>query len=311
MFEFFKRLVLRIAKVPAEPHPPAGSPGSIKTFRAATNYWKYLLVLWGIKQVFGAIAIFFFLSLSAAWLASTENAGPPANQPVRARPSAPATPTAPAPAPTPAPSAPAGDTAATAPPQDDSKIPEGRRKRRKGQSGRTIARETQRKVSWWIHTIDLVGLGIFFLQLPFSLAKTRLDYELRWYMVTDRSMRLREGIYSVREMTLTFANVQNISIRQGPLQRYLGISDVVVQTAGGGASAHSHEGGGESASMHTGVLRAVDNAEHVRDLILDRLKRMRDSGLGDPDDRHHAHHDPTEDLLTAVQELLTAARALR
>src|SRR5678815_3525110 len=117
MFELFKRLVLRIAKVPAEPHPPAGSLGSIKTFRAAANYWKYLLVMWGIKQVFGAIAIFFFLSLSAAWLASTERA--PA---------------------TPAPVEP--NVEAPAAPQEDARIPEGRRKRARG---RGMPLVTQRK----------------------------------------------------------------------------------------------------------------------------------------------------------------------
>src|SRR5262245_28196109 len=63
-----KRVVLRLAKVPAEPHAPAGSPGSIKVFRAAENYWKYLLVQWGIKQAAGAVAIVFFASMSHVWM---------------------------------------------------------------------------------------------------------------------------------------------------------------------------------------------------------------------------------------------------
>jgi hypothetical protein len=82
------------------------------------------------------------------------------------------------------------------------------------------------------HAIELLGLGLFLVQMPFSLAAARLNYEMRWYIVTDRSLRLREGIFGVREMTLTFANVQNIAIRQGPLQRALGLADVVVRTAG-------------------------------------------------------------------------------
>ena len=63
-----KRLVLRFARVPAEPHAPAGSPGSIQVFRAAENYWKYLLVRWGIKQAAGAFAIVFFASMSHVWI---------------------------------------------------------------------------------------------------------------------------------------------------------------------------------------------------------------------------------------------------
>jgi uncharacterized membrane protein YdbT with pleckstrin-like domain len=138
-------------------------------------------------------------------------------------------------------------------------------------------------------------------------------------MVTDRSLRLREGIFSVKETTLTFANVQNISIRQGPLQRLLGLADVVVQTAGGGGGGDStHHSGGPRESMHTGVLRAVDEPERVRDLILERLRLLRDAGLGDPDDHHAPAHAAAgidaqglEALRSAVAELLLAARSLR
>jgi membrane protein YdbS with pleckstrin-like domain len=171
-----------------------------------------------------------------------------------------------------------------------------------------------RTVATWIAVIETIGIVTYILQAPFSLAKARLEYEMRWYIVTDRSLRIREGILGVREMTLTFANVQNIAVHQGPLQRLLGISDVVVRTAGGGSSEPSSHGGHSSkASMHEGRLRAVDNAEAVRDLILERLRRFRDSGLGDPDD--HRHGAPAEGpadagTLAAAIALRDAARAL-
>lgn len=272
MFEFLKALALRLAKVPSEPHPPAGSPGSIKVFRAAPNYWKYLLVTWGLKQIAGACAIVFFLSMTATWQAAADSA---ARKDPRAEP------------------------------------PRGRHRFSARLPGIVPS------ALGALHTLELIGLGFFLVQMPFSLAATRLNFELRWYIVTDRSLRLREGILSVREMTLTFANVQNIAIKQGPLQRLLGIADVVVRTAGGGGTdAHGHESQGAGATMHTGTLRAVDNAEHVRDLILDRLRRLRDAGLGDPDDRHQqarkiAGADPADALRSAMRELLDAARALR
>lgn len=263
MFETLKRWVLAFAKVPAEPHPPFGSPGSIRVFRAAPNYWKLLLVKWGLRQISGAAALVVFLSMTAGWQAAAEQGlgGEPAV---------------------------------------------GRHK------GPSMSVAAQRTLSGALHTLELLGLGLFLAQMPFSLAAARLDYEMRWYMVTDRSMRLREGIFGVREMTLTFANVQNITIRQGPLQRLLGIADVVVRTAGGGSSSEQHglESRGRGGTMHTGVLRAVDNAESVRDLILERLHKLRDAGLGDPDDRHQLASAPT-DLVEAARELLAAARALR
>ena len=32
----------------------------------------------------------------------------------------------------------------------------------------------------------------------------RVDYDLRYYVVTDRSLRVREGAWNVREMTITY-----------------------------------------------------------------------------------------------------------
>ena len=38
-------------------------------------------------------------------------------------------------------------------------------------------------------------------------------------------------------MTITHANVQNLRVVQGPLQRYFGIASLEVDTAGGGSAA--------------------------------------------------------------------------
>ena len=105
--------------------------------------------------------------------------------------------------------------------------------------------------------------GIALIWRLFALALVRLDFEKRWYLVTDRSLRVREGIVNVREMTITFANIQNISISQGPIQRLLGIADLRVDTAGGGPSRSEKEEGGEN--LHTVRFRGVNNADEIRD----------------------------------------------
>ena len=56
-------------------------------------------------------------------------------------------------------------------------------------------------------TISMLILAIAVVLRLFSLALVRLDFEQRWYLVTDRSLRIREGIVNVREMTITFANI--------------------------------------------------------------------------------------------------------
>ena len=51
----------------------------------------------------------------------------------------------------------------------------------------------------------------------------------------------------VLETTITFENIQNVTVQQGPLQRLFGIADVRVDTAGGGGGGpHSQHGGGAS-----------------------------------------------------------------
>jgi uncharacterized membrane protein YdbT with pleckstrin-like domain len=155
---------------------------------------------------------------------------------------------------------------------------------------------------------------LYLVQIPITYAMARLDYELRWYIVTDRSLRIRSGLASVQESTMSFANVQQVVVSQGPLQRVLGIADVRVQSAGGGGGESHQKGAGES--LHTGVFHGVDNAHEIRDLILERLRRFRETGLGDPDESRAAPisaavEPPAPTALAAAHELLGEARALR
>lgn len=164
--------------------------------------------------------------------------------------------------------------------------------------------------------------------LLFALAKAatlyvtmRLDYEMRWYVITDRSLMIREGVWNTKEITLTFANAQNVRVTQGPLERFFGFSTVEIETAGGGSGEH----GG---SPHCARLRGLAKPQEVRDLILDRLRGLKTAGLGDPDDVHThalpphpvslALHEGQEPALTALsranalmREVWDEAKALR
>jgi len=131
-----------------------------------------------------------------------------------------------------------------------------------------------------ILVIEAFGVGLLIVQAAVGFVFLRLNYELRWYMVSDRALRIREGIFRVREQTMTVANIQNMAIRQGPLQKLFGISDLEVRTAGGGSGGEETK---KSMDPHLGSLRGLDNAEEVRDLIWESLRQQRDSGLGDPD----------------------------
>jgi membrane protein YdbS with pleckstrin-like domain len=143
--------------------------------------------------------------------------------------------------------------------------------------------------SRWFLALEIWGVTLFLLQIPVTAARVRLDYDQRWYLVTDRSLRIREGVRTIREQTMTFANIQNLVIRQNPIQRILGISDLHVRTAGGGDKAAEQGGSGgdehQRQALHLAVFRGVNNAQEIRDLILECLKQIRTSGLGDPEER--------------------------
>jgi membrane protein YdbS with pleckstrin-like domain len=130
--------------------------------------------------------------------------------------------------------------------------------------------------------IALIPILVAILVLPDVVAYVaiHLRYDTTWYVLTDRSLRIRRGIWVMHETTISFENVQNVEVRQGPLQRYFGIADVVVQTAGGGAR-HAKGEGGATLNAHTGILQGLDDAEGVRTLILERVRRSRSAGLGD------------------------------
>jgi membrane protein YdbS with pleckstrin-like domain len=146
-------------------------------------------------------------------------------------------------------------------------------------------------------------LGIAFLvSALFTFLQQRMNYELRWYVVTDRCLRVRSGILNVHEITTTFANIQEVRISAGPLQKLLGLADVEVHSAGGGS-------GKGSSGSHVARFEGVDNAAEIRDFVLVRLRQYRDSGLGEKD--HSGSSTLGERTQAAAQAVLTEARALR
>ncbi len=113
-----------------------------------------------------------------------------------------------------------------------------------------------------------------------------LQYDTTWYVLSDRTMRIRRGIWNIHETTITYENIQNISIRQGPLQRHFGIADIMVETAGGGAM--SGKGEGATVTGHTGLLEGLANTEEVKALIAAKWRQSRSSGVND--DHHLLEH---------------------
>ncbi len=211
IYEAIKDRLFSLIKAPTHPpEPPAGSQGSIQIFRAAPNFLKIQLIVWGVGFAGAIVGELIFLGVE---LFVTR-----------------------------------GD--------DD--------------------RTAELALAALLLVITVVGTIVKFFLI-------RIDYDMRYYVVTDRSLRIREGALLINESTYTFANIQNLKVTQGPLERLLGLSNLIVETAGG-ASSSSGDTHRKSAG-HEGNLRGITNAREVRDQMLVLLKKYRDAGLGDPEDR--------------------------
>lgn len=149
----------------------------------------------------------------------------------------------------------------------------------------------------------VLGWLVFVLAAFVTFVARRINYRLRWYIVTDRSLRIRSGVFSVGELTMTYSNIQEIRVTAGPLQYLLGLADVEVQAAGGGGGGDKHRRGG-----HTGRFEGLSNANEIRDLIAERVRRYRDSGLGERSAPAAMHE---ESAIAAARAMLDEVRALR
>lgn len=238
MYSAFRAACERVLRIPPDPDPPPGDEASTKIYRAADNYYKYLLIVWAISS-FATILPTLIATIACLAAAATSNLSP------------------------------------------------------------------------LFALIPAFLLVIMIIVSVIHLAIVRLNYEKRWYIVTDRSLRVREGVIGVREMTVTFANIQNISISQGPIQRLLSIADLRVDTAGGaGATGDSHYAAAQQA--HVAWFRGVDNAPDVRALIQSRLRQWKDAGLGDHDDHLPEISAPRDvAVVAALRDVHAAATALR
>jgi membrane protein YdbS with pleckstrin-like domain len=134
-----------------------------------------------------------------------------------------------------------------------------------------------------------------------------LRYDTTWYVVSPRSLRLRRGIWVIHETTITFENIQNVSVRQGPLQRWFGIADVLVETAGGGDSSQPQSG---LSLTHRGLIEGVADAQRIRDLLLARLRQSRDAGLGDESSAAAVKNSWTTEQVEALRAIRDAVRRL-
>ena len=156
----------------------------------------------------------------------------------------------------------------------------------------------------WFNILFLAP--VFLLAGGFRLITLRLQYDCTWYVLTERALRIRRGLILIRETTITYANIQNISLEQGPLERMFSLSNIKVETAGGGGADSKTDTLG-----HSGQIQGVEDAESLRDLMMTQVRLHRSGGLGEGEVPNEPSLEPQwgdmSEILVQIRDELAAS----
>ena len=124
------------------------------------------------------------------------------------------------------------------------------------QSQKIFALERPDPALWNLYVIHavLTGPGILFM-LPLFYFR----YRTLRYRFDEEGIHMRVGILFRREVNLTYARIQDIHLRSGFIQRWLGLADIQIQTASGSAGAEL-------------VIEGFKEFEEIRDFLYTRMR---------------------------------------
>jgi uncharacterized membrane protein YdbT with pleckstrin-like domain len=107
---------------------------------------------------------------------------------------------------------------------------------------------------YYIITALLTGPGVVFV-LPYLFFRY---YTLR-YRFDDEGIHMKVGILFRREVNLTYARIQDIHLKSGVIQRWMGLANLEVQTAAGSSTAEV-------------VIEGFKEYEAIRDFLYKRMR---------------------------------------
>jgi len=121
---------------------------------------------------------------------------------------------------------------------------------------RIFALERPCAALWRLYVIRAIlsGPGIIFA-LPYLYFR----YHTLRYRFDEEGIHMRYGFFFRREVNLTYARIQDIHLSSGFIQRWLGLADVLVQTASGSAGAEM-------------IIEGFNEFEAIRDFLYTRMR---------------------------------------
>lgn len=112
----------------------------------------------------------------------------------------------------------------------------------------------------WRGPTVLLAFGVWFLLSAALAAWTQigpaLRYKRRRYRLNEMGLRIRRGLLWHAELSVPYSRIQHTDVSRGPIERWFGLSTLIVHTAGT-----------ENASIALDGLPAP-RAYRIRDLLL-------------------------------------------
>lgn len=154
---------------------------------------------------------------------------------------------------------------------------------------RGVRRPARALMHYYLLRALMTGPG-FIVMAPYFWFRFRtLHYEF-----DDEGVTVRWGILFRREVSLTFARIQDIHLASNVVERWLGLGRIDIQTASGQAGAEA-------------TIEGLHDFEQVRDALYLRMRGSR--GITAPA-RPHADGE-LADVAAALRETAVELRALR
>ncbi|NLG26305.1 MAG: PH domain-containing protein [Chloroflexi bacterium] len=116
------------------------------------------------------------------------------------------------------------------------------------------------------------------------------------YELGEEEVVVRRGILTRSEDVVPYRMVTNVTLKRGPLDRWLGLGTLRIHTAG-----FSQQATAEC------VLAGLDNYEQVREALMAAVRRQRGAAMQAPETRPLGHDDVPE----LLHGILDEVRALR
>jgi putative membrane protein len=131
--------------------------------------------------------------------------------------------------------------------------------------------------------------------IVFTLPYLYFRYHTLRYRFDDEGIHMKVGILFRREVNLTYARIQDIHLRSGFIQRWLGLANVQIQTASGSTGAEL-------------VIEGFKEYEAIRDFLYTRMRGYQTRNVMRSSPADSASASPVLNQNTEVVSLLLSIR---